>query len=102
MPAPLRPTMASVWPPRTLNDTPPSVASSAPAYETLLLDVMIGEATLFTRSEEVEAAWRIVDPLLKFWESNPPKNLETYPAGSSGPDSAIDLIGRDHAKWRPL
>jgi glucose-6-phosphate 1-dehydrogenase len=75
---------------------------SAPAYETLLLDVMIGEATLFTRSDEVEAAWRIVDPLLRFWESNPPKNLETYPAGSSGPDSAIDLIGRDHAKWRLL
>ena len=38
---------------------------AAPAYETLLLDVMIGEATLFTRSDEVEAAWRVVDPLIQ-------------------------------------
>jgi glucose-6-phosphate 1-dehydrogenase len=39
---------------------------AAPAYETLLLDVMIGEATLFTRSDEVEAAWRVVDPLIQY------------------------------------
>jgi glucose-6-phosphate 1-dehydrogenase len=75
---------------------------AAPAYETLLLDVMIGEATLFTRSDEVEAAWRVVDPLLKYWESNLPKQLETYPAGSAGPDSAIDLAAKDGARWRVL
>ena len=45
--------------------------TAAPAYETLLLDVMIGEATLFTRSDEVEAAWRIIDPLLNYWEREP-------------------------------
>jgi glucose-6-phosphate 1-dehydrogenase len=76
--------------------------ATAPAYETLLLDVMIGEATLFTRSDEVEAAWRMVDPVLKFWESNPPRALETYPAGSSGPDSAIELAGKNQVRWRAL
>jgi glucose-6-phosphate 1-dehydrogenase len=76
--------------------------TSAPAYETLLLDIMIGEATLFTRSDEVEAAWRIVDPVLKYWDSNPPHQIETYPAGSSGPDGAIELAARNHAHWRPL
>ena len=76
--------------------------STAPAYETLLLDVMIGEATLFTRSDEVEAAWRVVDPILKFWEANPPRKLETYPAGSNGPDSAIELASKNHVRWRAL
>jgi glucose-6-phosphate 1-dehydrogenase len=76
--------------------------SAAPAYETLLLDVMIGEATLFTRSDEVEAAWRVVDPLIKYWEANPPKSLETYPAGSNGPSAAIDLAAKDHVRWRDL
>jgi glucose-6-phosphate 1-dehydrogenase len=76
--------------------------SAAPAYETLLLDIMIGEATLFTRSDEVEAAWRVIDPLIKYWDANRPKRLESYPAGSSGPDAANELATRDGVKWRPL
>jgi len=76
--------------------------TSTPAYETLLLDVMIGEATLFTRSDEVEAQWRVVDPLIRFWEANRPKVLETYSAGTNGPESADELIARDGAAWRPL
>jgi glucose-6-phosphate 1-dehydrogenase len=76
--------------------------TSAPAYETLLLDVMIGEATLFTRSDEVEAAWRVIDPLIRYWETNRPKRLETYPAGSNGPDAAGALAARDGVTWRPL
>jgi len=76
--------------------------TSAPAYETLLLDVMIGEATLFTRSDEVEAAWRVVDPVLKYWEANPPKAIETYPAGSDGPDAAAKLAATDNVRWRAL
>src|SRR5439155_2186300 len=67
--------------------------TTAPAYETLLLDVMIGEATLFTRSDEVAAQWRVVDPLIRFWEANRPKEIETYPAGSNGPGSADEMIG---------
>ncbi len=76
--------------------------TTAPAYETLLLDVMIGEATLFTRSDEVEAQWRVVDPLIRFWEANRPDELETYPSGTSGPESADRLIAKDGAAWRPL
>jgi glucose-6-phosphate 1-dehydrogenase len=76
--------------------------TSAPAYETLLLDIMIGEATLFTRSDEVEAAWRVVDPVLKYWEANPPKEIETYPAGSDGPEAAAKLAARDNVRWRAL
>ena len=74
--------------------------TSAPAYETLLLDVMIGEATLFTRSDEVEAAWRVVDPLIKYWETHRPKRMPTYAAGSWGPREADELIEEDKAEWR--
>jgi glucose-6-phosphate 1-dehydrogenase len=75
---------------------------AAPAYETLLLDIMIGEATLFTRSDEVEAAWRVIDPLIKYWESNRPKRMPTYAAGSWGPREADELIEKDEMEWRDL
>jgi len=71
-----------------------------PAYETLLLDVMLGDATLFTRSDEVEAAWRVVDPLLDCWEANPPAKMDTYAAGSWGPMSAERIVAQDGAAWR--
>jgi glucose-6-phosphate 1-dehydrogenase len=74
--------------------------TSAPAYETLLLDVMIGEATLFTRSDEVDAAWRVVDPLIRFWESHRPKRMPTYAAGSWGPREADELIEEIGSEWR--
>ena len=74
--------------------------SSAPAYETLLLDVMIGEMTLFTRSDEVEAAWKIIDPLLNYWEEHPASPMPTYPAGSWGPAEADRLISLDGFRWR--
>ena len=73
---------------------------SAPAYETLLLDVMIGEATLFTRSDEVEAAWRVIDPLIQYWEENKPKRMPGYAAGSWGPREADELIEEDGVEWR--
>jgi glucose-6-phosphate 1-dehydrogenase len=74
--------------------------NAAPAYETLLLDVMIGEATLFTRSDEVEAAWKIIDPLLNFWEQHSPNPMPTYPARSWGPAEADRLISLEGARWR--
>jgi glucose-6-phosphate 1-dehydrogenase len=74
--------------------------TSAPAYETLLLDVMIGEATLFTRSDEVEAAWRVIDPLIQYWEANPPDQMPTYAAGTWGPREADELIAKDGVAWR--
>jgi glucose-6-phosphate 1-dehydrogenase len=74
-------------------------AEIPPAYETLLLDVMIGEPTLFARSDEVEAQWRVVDPLLKYWETHTKKPLPEYPAGSWGPPEADKLLAREGLHW---
>jgi glucose-6-phosphate 1-dehydrogenase len=71
-----------------------------PAYETLLLDVMLGDATLFTRSDEVEAAWRVVDPILEYWDAHPPTRMDTYEAGTWGPAAANQLIAQDGFAWR--
>jgi glucose-6-phosphate 1-dehydrogenase len=73
---------------------------SPPAYQTLLLDVMLGDATLFTRSDEVEAAWKVIDPLLKYFEENPPSSLPEYDVGSWGPAEADDLPARTGSRWR--
>ena len=70
------------------------------AYERLLLDVMLGDATLFTRSDEVEAAWRVIDPLIEYWDRHPPKTMPTYPAGSWGPAEAELLVERLGIRWR--
>ncbi len=75
-------------------------AETPPAYQTLLLDIMIGDQTLFTRSDEVEAAWGIIDPLLKYFERRPPKDLPQYPAGSWGPAQADELLQGAHSRWR--
>ncbi|MEJ7812453.1 MAG: glucose-6-phosphate dehydrogenase [Gemmatimonadaceae bacterium] len=75
-------------------------ASVSPAYETLLLDVMLGEQTLFTRSDEVEAAWRVVDPLIAYWESHARARIPTYAAGSWGPREADALLEADGVQWR--
>lgn len=74
---------------------------SAPpeAYETLLLDVIRGDATLFMRADQVECAWKIVDPVLEAWESVPPGDFPDYAAGSWGPESADLLIARDGHHW---
>ena len=53
-----------------------------PAYQTLLLDCMLGDATLFTRSDEVEVAWEIIDPLIHYFEHRPVKDIPRYPAGT--------------------
>ena len=71
-----------------------------PAYETLLLDIMLGDATLFTRSDEVEAAWRVVEPLIEHWERHPPGTMPSYKAGSWGPAEADRLVHADGASWR--
>ena len=76
------------------------VSQSPEAYERLILDAMRGQATLFTRRDEVEAAWAIMDPILAAWEADelPPP---TYPAGSDGPPEATELLERG-ASWRPV
>jgi Glucose-6-phosphate 1-dehydrogenase len=71
-----------------------------PAYETLLLDCMIGDPTLFTRSDEVEMAWSLIDPVLQEWEKSPVDQIPAYPAGSWGPKEAEALLAKDGARWR--
>jgi glucose-6-phosphate 1-dehydrogenase len=71
-----------------------------PAYQTLLLDVMLGDATLFTRSDEVEVAWSVIDPILKYFEDHPPSSLPEYPKESWGPAEADKLFEQDGMGWR--
>lgn len=68
-------------------------------YETLLLDVMEGDATLFMRADQVEAAWEIVMPILNNWKENPATNFPNYKAGSYGPESAEALIAKYGNNW---
>ncbi len=75
-------------------------AESPPAYQTLLLDIMIGDQTLFTRSDEVEAAWRVIDPLLRYLERRQGPDIPEYPAGSWGPPEADDLMRGAQSHWR--
>jgi glucose-6-phosphate 1-dehydrogenase len=70
------------------------------AYERLLLDVMRGDSTLFTRSDEVEAAWQIVDPILQAWRSDPDIPVHEYAPGSWGPEAANDLLRGQCDSWR--
>jgi glucose-6-phosphate 1-dehydrogenase len=73
-----------------------------PAYETLLLDAMRGDATLFTRRDEVEAEWRIITPIEEAWAQLPPPEFPNYAAGSEGPVEADVLISGDHRRWHQL
>ena len=75
---------------------------SPDAYEMLLLDVMQGDATLFTRSDEVEAQWRLITPIEEAWANQNLKQLPVYPAGSDGPAEAEDLTIRNGHHWRRL
>jgi glucose-6-phosphate 1-dehydrogenase len=68
------------------------------AYERLLLDCMLGDPTLFTRSDEVEAAWALIDPIEEMWRRREPA-LERYAAGSWGPLGADLLLARDGREW---
>jgi glucose-6-phosphate 1-dehydrogenase len=69
------------------------------AYERLLLDAMVGDPTLFIRSDEVDQAWQIVQPILEAWQSRP-FPLAGYAAGTWGPRAADSLIERDGRRWR--
>ena len=71
-------------------------------YETLLYDAMIGDPTLFMRADMVEQAWRIVQPVLDAWAEDGAANLPIYPAGSSGPSEADELLARNGRRWRSV
>jgi glucose-6-phosphate 1-dehydrogenase len=70
------------------------------AYETLLVDCMTGDATLFARRDEVESAWAVVDPIIEAWEARPAANLRNYAAGTWGPPEADALLAPGHPRWR--
>jgi len=72
------------------------------AYETLLLDVMEGNATLFMRSDQVEAAWKIIMPILETWQEKPPVDFPNYAPDSWGPEDAEALIAREGHNWITL
>ena len=69
-------------------------------YETLLFDAMTGDQTLFHRMDMVEAGWQIVEPVLRQWERDTSVPVPGYPAGSTGPTEADELLGRDDRRWR--
>ncbi|WP_136360640.1 glucose-6-phosphate dehydrogenase [Desulfatibacillum aliphaticivorans] len=74
--------------------------ASYPPYARLLLDCLRGDLTLFARQDGVEAMWSVVDPIIQYWEDNPPANFPNYKAGTWGPEDADELMGRDGRRWR--
>lgn len=69
------------------------------AYETLLHDIIMGDATLFMRSDEVEAAWSVVMPIVNAWRNHPSAEFPNYQANSWGPESAERLVAADGFHW---
>jgi glucose-6-phosphate 1-dehydrogenase len=78
------------------------VVDSPDAYETLILDALLGDASLFTRADEVEAAWSVVTPILNAWADMAPPHFPNYASGSWGPEAADELLGRDGRRWRRI
>jgi len=78
-------------------------AAPSTGYETLLYDCMLGDATLFQSADDIEAGWKVVQPILDAWEQDrercPPA---AYRAGTHGPREADDLLARDGREWRPI
>jgi glucose-6-phosphate 1-dehydrogenase len=77
------------------------LSESPEAYERLILDAMRGDATLFTRNDEIEALWGIVDPILSAWHEDTTSPIPQYPAGSAGPEEANALL-EEGRRWRRL
>lgn len=74
--------------------------SYSTGYETLIYDCMIGDATLFQRADTLEAAWRIVTPILDAWQKEKPANFPNYSAGSWGPRKSFEILEQDGRAWR--
>ena len=74
--------------------------STYPPYARLLLDCLRGDLTLFARQDGVEAMWGVVDPVIQYWEENPPEDFPNYEAGTWGPDAACQHMARDGRQWR--
>jgi len=74
----------------------------ATGYETLIYDVMTGDAMLFQRADNIEAGWQVVQPILDYWASNAPQGFPNYAAGSQGPSQADELLAKENRAWRPI
>jgi len=77
-------------------------AAPSTGYETLIYDCMTGDATLFNRADNIELGWRVVQPILDAWSQSNGTALPLYPAGSSGPREADELLTRDGRRWRSI
>jgi glucose-6-phosphate 1-dehydrogenase len=75
---------------------------SPDAYETLILDALQGDASLFTRADEVEEAWGIVDPFIEYWASGDAPAFPDYEAGTWGPPAGDELLEREGRRWRRI
>jgi glucose-6-phosphate 1-dehydrogenase len=76
-----------------------SIGGTPEAYETLLLDVMLGDPTLFMRADQVEAAWAVIMPIVETWDNKPSLEFPNYAAGMWGPENAEALIARNGHTW---
>jgi glucose-6-phosphate 1-dehydrogenase len=74
-------------------------SKSPEAYETLLADVMSGDATLFMRADQVEASWSVLMPILDAWENSVPAGFPNYKSGTWGPKAGEELIAKDGRSW---
>ncbi|HSX27051.1 MAG TPA: glucose-6-phosphate dehydrogenase [Chlamydiales bacterium] len=72
------------------------------AYERLIWDCILGDSTLFARSDEVAHSWQILTPILNYWRAHPPKNFPNYASGTWGPEKANEMMAKDHRTWRIL
>jgi len=78
------------------------LSESPEAYERLIMDAMRGDATLFTRDDEVEAQWQICDPILRAWADSGQPPVSEYEAGDQGPDDADRIRWPRHGSWRAI
>src|SRR5579871_6134837 len=77
-------------------------AAPSTGYETLIYDCMVGDPMLFQRAVDIEAGWRVVDPILKAWRNDDGRDLCTYAAGSDGPARAQELLAHSGRQWRAI
>lgn len=72
------------------------------AYERLIWECILGDNTLFARTDEVEQSWRVLTPILEYWAAHIPKDFPNYTSGSWGPQKADEMIAKDNRSWRIL
>jgi len=75
-------------------------STSASGYETLIYDCLCGDVTLFKHSDNIEVCWELLQPILDAWKTMAPREFPNYPAGSTGPEAADELLTRDGFSWK--